>query len=891
MSSCINKSSDVSTQFYSPLAHLNCSQADETPINSFSSPRSDSMTAIGNKLCSLSCLSPNSIHPKSKFPLPVLSLNRIHKHKTQANLLIKKKNLKIRVQEQPAPVPKPSLKLTSVTPSHKDLLRERQAKKKKIQKPQTKAKPQIPLTERSHTKINKTIKKSSAFEIKKKIKADNHQEAKKPVVKRAKLKEKDSQIRIENLTKFKSEKFSPRAAWGVDERKFAISEKVLKDIETQREARRKERKHDQAGRKRDLGLSKFLEIGEELGFKPRSSSNPIQGPKPKSCKEPRKQVKKYLKHQKRKTKERLNDHMIQEICKETKRMISLKLLEIQSKDLPRKKKTTDKPKLHFRPKPIGFSDQNLEELAKIYADKSSEFAFEPESHSKLGMSEFLEYSIKPSVPLPVEYNAKALSAVIKIQHHIRHFLNTSRAKRLCQVEVNDKYQKTTQKSESFPSTTQETAHIREEEKTLDQNPNEQSRSFLEDDEINDSISEAQIDRYQSITDILQRSGNFNDLSFNIDPDNENSYKKELHEVKETKELDFSFSSYVSEKSFKGSPEDKEEVKDDGAGLESYEGKIEEFSGFNDLKNCFQESLDQEEKEKEINSSDSDKSASQSSELNLARQVALVSRASPVSLSSEEEEPELKVHQVVVGSEDINEISEIMLNRLLIEILILYSKDKKVISIDKDPIPYIDQLIFHVSQQEFKLHLSKPLEQDPLEVLEKMQSKAKFISKTFDSVVLSLKVFNEIESFKAESQNAELNQAQRFHDKLIFDSCNEILQSYRPYGANGLPLPWSAKQNVMAKGNYDLLKVIPKIARKIEVLGQFEAGKSFGEFSGIKEQDWINNLREEKIGLMILQDISGSEEVWVDYEFSEMDAIIDISNLVLEELMFEVFKIV
>ena len=896
MSCSINKSSEVSTQFYSPLANLNISQVDETPLNSFSSPRSGSVTVIGKKLCSLSCISPSSTEEKSKFPIPVLSINRIHKHKTQAKNFIKKKSLKIRAQEQPAPVPKPSHKLQSFTPSHKDLVRDKPVKKKKLEKTQTKPKPPAPLTERSNVRINKILKKSAIFEMKKKRKAENcrEKEGKKKIIKKIKFKEKNCQIRVENLNKFKSEKFSPRAAWGVDERKFFISEKVLKDIESQREARRKERKNDLMARKGHIGLSKFFEIGEELGFKPRSSSNPIEVPKAPSREKPHRKVKKYIKHQKRKTKERANDQIIDEIRKETKRMISLKLLDLQSKDLSKGKKSADKPKLSFRPKLIGFANDNEDDLAKIYADKSSEFVFEPESHLKEDMSEFSEDSIQPTGPLPAEYSAKALSAVLKIQYHVRRFVKAAKCRRLSQAGQG-KPVKAPQRSESFPSTTQETAQNREEEKTLE-HQTEPNRHFSEDNELNNSLSEAQIQRYQSITEILQSSGNFKDLSFNIDPDNANSYKQELQEAKETKELDFSFSSYVSE-------EEKSLKARDQAASESFKGRTGQGQELEADKSekaddrpledlCKAE--DKQDLAKAGEASDLDKSVSEVSEENLQRQVALVSRASPVSLSSEEEEQVGKSSKTLVPAEQVLQISETVISRLLIEILNLDSDVKKVISIDKDPIPYIDQLIFHVPQKEFKLNLSKPIKRNPLEVLAKMQLKNDLILNTIElpaPSVISLSVFNEIEAFKEENSNKELKQAQKFHDRLIFDSCNECLQHFRPFGTSGLPLPWSSKHKVANKGSFDLLKVIPKVARKIEVLSQFEAGKIFRENCENKGEDGVNNLREEKIGLMILQDIKECEGVWVDYEFHEMHSIVDISNWVLEELMFEVLKIV
>lgn len=32
--------------------------------------------------------------------------------------------------------------------------------------------------------------------------------------------------------------------------------------------------------------------------------------------------------------------------------------------------------------------------------------------------------------------------------------------------------------------------------------------------------------------------------------------------------------------------------------------------------------------------------------------------------------------------------------------------------------------------------------------------------------------------------------EHIHNKVIFDALNESLDYYRPYGVNGLPLPWS-----------------------------------------------------------------------------------------------------
>jgi len=73
-------------------------------------------------------------------------------------------------------------------------------------------------------------------------------------------------------------------------------------------------------------------------------------------------------------------------------------------------------------------------------------------------------------------------------------------------------------------------------------------------------------------------------------------------------------------------------------------------------------------------------------------------------------------------------------------------------------------------------------EEDLKKIEKLKRWAKMISEG------SSDISSEDDSIMAEWEN--------IHNKVIFDSFNEILDNYRPYGIKGPPLPWSINRRTL-----------------------------------------------------------------------------------------------
>ena len=216
----MNWSSEV-TQLRHPLScYFNSSMIEDTPLNSFSSPRAGSVTVIGKRIYSQSCISPSTLLEDPKFPIPIQVFTRIKRQQTQAKKLCKQRNLKIKCQEQPGPPvikPKPKRIITVVT-------KKREIRK---EKPKTlvnnKSCPKIilkedpfpaPLSERSTGKMSQIIKLTMQKEVKnkKKLELEKKAEYEYNAYKKNQLEKQNSKIRLENSLKFKMEKFTPKAA-------------------------------------------------------------------------------------------------------------------------------------------------------------------------------------------------------------------------------------------------------------------------------------------------------------------------------------------------------------------------------------------------------------------------------------------------------------------------------------------------------------------------------------------------------------------------------------------------------------------------------------------------------------------------------------------------------
>jgi len=144
-------------------------------------------------------------------------------------------------------------------------------------------------------------------------------------------------------------------------------------------------------------------------------------------------------------------------------------------------------------------------------------------------------------------------------------------------------------------------------------------------------------------------------------------------------------------------------------------------------------------------------------------------------------------------------------------------------------------------------------------------------------------------------NKSLRDSQQAHDRLIYDCLNEGLQTYRPYGLSGEPAPWSFNIRSLSKKQRSAGLILDELREKLEKESEFAAGKicdlSFCLNSSSFEEDGVQNLREEKIGVLILKNIKESEHLWVNYSYEEAQASIELADLVFESTVLEALNII
>ncbi|CAI2380071.1 unnamed protein product [Moneuplotes crassus] len=124
--------------------------------------------------------------------------------------------------------------------------------------------------------------------------------------------------------------------------------------------------------------------------------------------------------------------------------------------------------------------------------------------------------------------------------------------------------------------------------------------------------------------------------------------------------------------------------------------------------------------------------------------------------------------------------------------------------------------------------------------------------------------------------------ENIHNKAIFDAVNEALDGFRPYGLKGPPLPWSKQSRTLTYKNGDITE-IPQITTKIE--------KKVLDWIGDQDADNPSpNSWEERLAVILANEIEETEPIWTDYEFEETHVKIDMAELILEDLFKEAAEI-
>ncbi|CAD8068678.1 unnamed protein product [Paramecium sonneborni] len=179
--------------------------------------------------------------------------------------------------------------------------------------------------------------------------------------------------------------------------------------------------------------------------------------------------------------------------------------------------------------------------------------------------------------------------------------------------------------------------------------------------------------------------------------------------------------------------------------------------------------------------------------------------------------------------------------------------------------------------------------------------------TSHQIILNVELFGKFERFLMEQriinhQNKLIIELEHIHNKAIFDSLNEALNQFRPYGLNGQPFLWKsdptrlkARENLLT----DVPGIIRKAAEKVIDWSHYMAGilvdKEDSPFPKTMQldQETIAQIREDRLYRMLTLDIIDNEDRWTNYDEETTEISIDLSDLLfdylIEEVAFEMYQ--
>ncbi|CAD8059117.1 unnamed protein product [Paramecium primaurelia] len=175
------------------------------------------------------------------------------------------------------------------------------------------------------------------------------------------------------------------------------------------------------------------------------------------------------------------------------------------------------------------------------------------------------------------------------------------------------------------------------------------------------------------------------------------------------------------------------------------------------------------------------------------------------------------------------------------------------------------------------------------------------------IILSVELFGKFERFLMEQriinhQNKLLIELEHIHNKAIFDSLNEALDYFRPYGLNGQPFLWKSDPTKLRAREVqltDIPGIIRKASEKVIDWSHYMTGilidKEDSPFpkSFQLDQETIAQIREDRLYRMLTLDIIDNEDRWTNYDEETTEISIDLSDLLfdhlIEEIAFEMYK--
>lgn len=834
MSQLLNISSEIPRLNMPNSCIHNSLRHDDHSISSFSSIRAGSVTVTGKASGNKVCLSPSSLSKQGKLPIPLQTLSRIKKQNNQVKKILKRNTKTLNSNQPLSPKVKTKYKSDENTDKIKIFLGNTknsgrdESPKSSIQNETCTPKASLKL--QSCSKKERKIRPAGALSS---SRLKRHIE-KQLVLDFEKLKNKGKVVKVIDVEINKS--LTPRGK--IEGKNCRKSEKIKKKKEESSEV-----KSSSSHKKLPFDFAKVMKKSKTrpkmslnaessiLSLNKRNSESMIKALTKKNSKKKLKKIKK-----------------AENIFKDLKRKLTIDPKKIEKIDFPKPPK--------FRPMQ---REQNLSAIKKTLDLLQSEADLDP-----ISIPDQIKHNSQSNFFSP---KLKEKSAIL-IQSHIRKYLAQKKYKRV---------------KGSFSIEDNEVKKIilgwKKDSSDLKKN------SFMTDFKMHnegqlDSLQKLKAEEINQIKSVIQNSGESPQIIDTI-----------------TKIINSRYQNIA--KIMQNKYENKHGIVTDNGLLYRISEDSENFEEV-DRSDSYSDSYKEDKiwsqiTETAANTKDNSVTPSKSEyKLQIPGEIWQVdSEALKYSLNPSPN------HTKVINSESILEIAEKIVEKLVIDEINKYIKP----AAEQGPtevIPsfelFLEAGIDFVFKRFDKIEkaLSRPLRKNPLEVLAKVQGPY-----TVNPLKWSFSVFPSVipPSFCEEfSSSPSFQDLGRYRNqlKLFFDCCNEIIQKIRLFGEDGAPMPWSLakRQKPSAKLEKSLFKHF--LTERLYSLKSISAGKipdnDFLTENKLNE-DKLHRIREEKIGVLIAQDIKTNENVWVDYEFEYTQTKIILSEKIFDLLVSEITLIV
>lgn len=131
--------------------------------------------------------------------------------------------------------------------------------------------------------------------------------------------------------------------------------------------------------------------------------------------------------------------------------------------------------------------------------------------------------------------------------------------------------------------------------------------------------------------------------------------------------------------------------------------------------------------------------------------------------------------------------------------------------------------------------------------------------------------------------------ENIHNKVLFDAVNDTLDEFRPYGVKGPPAPWSGQTRALTyRYSQNAKEVLQQVKDKVVSLSKTFGGALANSellkeyhIRGPLENDKLAMLREERLAIMMMQDVEETQYKWEDVERQETGVRLDVADAILE----------